>query len=146
MPLHDSNLASLLLRRWCMEETWAVPQPFLDHFVGGYIFCGVIHMLFQGESFCLPKCFWSLCKPSCQPKCSHTCSHCYSYHLAVNKHSSCSTKESLVCQAFKLETHHEQSVCRQFIFDTNDHGLSYSVSHPVILWLSEHNQFICNHT
>lgn len=84
MPLHDSNLASLLPRRWRMEETWAVPQPFLDHFVGGYLFCGVIHMLFQGERFCLPKCFWSLCKPSCQPKCSHTCTHCYSHHLAVN--------------------------------------------------------------
>lgn len=32
------NAACLLLWRWCLEETWAVPQPFLDDFVGGYIF------------------------------------------------------------------------------------------------------------
>lgn len=99
----------LLLWRWPMEETWAVPQPFLDHFAGGYIFLRVINILFQRESFCLLKCFWSLCKPSCHPNCSHTCLHCFSYHLAVNTTPVAPTR--LMCQAFKCETHHELSVC-----------------------------------
>lgn len=33
MPLHDSNLASLLLQRWCTLDTQAVLQSYLDHLI-----------------------------------------------------------------------------------------------------------------
>lgn len=135
--MHDSNLSSLLLWRWRMEETWAVPQPFLDQFVGG-----VIHMLLQGESFCLPKCFWSLCKSSCQPKRSHANSHCYSYHLAVNTalrrawYDRLSTMKLIMSGLSASSSSLTQAAM----------GCANSDGHPVILWPSEHNQCICNHT
>lgn len=135
--MHVSSFISLLLWRWHMEETWTVPQPVSDHSVDGCIFCGLTPMFFQEENFCLPKCFWSLCRPSCLPQCSH----CYSKHLAY------STAPPAPGRAWcdrlpKHETQSEQPACQELVFDTNDYGL---VTHPTILWLSDHNQCTFSH-
>lgn len=144
MSLHVSNCTSLLLWRWHMEETWTVPQPVLNHFGDGCIFTRLTPMFFQGESFCLPKCFWSLCRPSCLPQCSHMCSHSYSKHLADST-APVAPGRTWCDRLPKHETQSEQPACQQLVFDTNDYGLSNSVSHPTILWLSVHNQCICSH-
>lgn len=120
------------------------PTAVLDHFVDGCIFTRLTPMFLQGESFHLPKCFWSLCRPSCLPQCSHMCSHCYSKHLADST-DPVAPGRTWCDRLPKHETQSEQPACQQLVFDTNDYGLSNSVSHPTILWLSVHNQCICSH-
>lgn len=132
MSLHISNFTSLLLWRWHTGETWTVPQPVLDHFVDGCIFARLTPMFFQGESFCLPKCFWSLCRTSCLPQCSHMCSHCYSKHLA-DSIAPVAPGRAWCDRLPKHQTESEQPACQQLVFDTNDCGLSYPVSHPLAI-------------